>query len=110
VTLDGAEIEAGEKVALYFASANFDESVSHDPHVLDLERSPNDHVSFGRSGPHFCLGAHLARLEVRVVLEELASRVSSIELTDEPVNFAPITSSGSNTCPFACVPPEDRQI
>ena len=81
------EIAAGEKVVLYFASADFDESVFDDPHRLDLDRSPNDHVAFGRGGPHFCLGAHLARLEVRVVLEELAARVKSIELTGEPVRL-----------------------
>jgi cytochrome P450 len=81
------EIGAGEKVALYFASANFDEGVFEDPYQLNLERSPNDHVAFGRGGPHFCLGAHLARLEVRVVLEELAARVSSIEVVGEPVRL-----------------------
>ncbi|MEX2251736.1 MAG: cytochrome P450 [Acidimicrobiia bacterium] len=87
VLLRDVEIAAGEKVALYFASANFDEAVFIDPYRLDLNRSPNDHVAFGRGGPHFCLGAHLARLEVRVVLEELAARVSSIELVGEPVRL-----------------------
>jgi len=87
VQLAGVEIAAGEKVALYFASANFDESVFLDPHRLQLDRSPNDHVAFGRGGPHFCLGAHLARLEVRVVIEELAARVKSIELAGEPVRL-----------------------
>jgi cytochrome P450 len=85
--LGEVEIEAGEKVALYFASANFDDAVFEDPYQLNLDRSPNDHVAFGRGGPHFCLGAHLARLEVRVVLEELAARVSSIEVIGEPVRL-----------------------
>ncbi len=83
----GLTIGEGEKVALYFASANFDESVFGDPYRFDLARSPNDHVSFGRGGPHFCLGAHLARLEIRVMLEELASRVSSIEILGDPVRL-----------------------
>jgi cytochrome P450 len=87
VSLGDVEIAAGEKVALYFASANFDESVFSDPHRLELDRSPNDHVAFGRGGPHFCLGAHLARLEVRIVLEELAARVRSIVLVGEPVRL-----------------------
>ncbi|MGB7859280.1 MAG: cytochrome P450 [Acidimicrobiia bacterium] len=84
VTLGEVEIGSGDKVALYFASANFDESRFDHPHQLDLERSPNPHVSFGRGGPHFCLGAHLARLEVGVVLEELARRVRQIEILGEP--------------------------
>ena len=87
VEIGDAEIEAGEKVALYFASANFDESVFGGPYQLNLDRFPNEHVAFGRGGPHFCLGAHLARLEVRVVLEELAARVSSIEVVGEPVRL-----------------------
>ena len=87
VLFGDVEIAAGEKVALYFISANFDESVFSDPHRFELNRSPNDHVAFGRGGPHFCLGAHLARLEVRVVLEELAARVRAIELVGEPVRL-----------------------
>jgi cytochrome P450 len=82
--LRGVEIAAGDKVVLYFASANFDDRVFANPHHFDLGRSPNEHVAFGRGGPHFCLGAHLARLEVRVVLEELAARVQEIDLVGEP--------------------------
>jgi cytochrome P450 len=81
VELAGSRIAPGDKVVMYFASANYDEVVFANPHRLDLARSPNEHVSFGRGGPHFCLGAHLARLEVRVVLETLAARVGSIEVT-----------------------------
>jgi cytochrome P450 len=87
VSIGDTSIRAGEKVALYFASANFDEEVFADPYRFDLRRFPNEHVSFGRGGPHFCLGAHLARLEVRVVLEELAARVSRIELLGPPVRL-----------------------
>jgi cytochrome P450 len=84
VELNGVKIAAGEKVVMYYASANFDESVFADPFELDVGRQPNDHVSFGRGGPHFCLGAHLARLEVGVVVEELAARVRRIELLSPP--------------------------
>jgi cytochrome P450 len=103
VVLRDVEIAAGEKVALYFASANFDESVFSDPHRLELDRSPNDHVAFGRGGPHFCLGAHLARLEVRIVLEELAARVKSIELLGEPVRLRSNHINGIKRMPVRLV-------
>jgi cytochrome P450 len=87
VELNGVGIGAGDKVAMYYASANFDESVFADPYGLDVGRRPNDHVSFGRGGPHFCLGAYLARLEVGVVLEELAVRVRRVEVLSPPVRL-----------------------
>ena len=71
VELRGAPIKAGDKVVTWYASANFDERVFDDPLRFDVGRTPNDHVSFGRGGPHFCLGAHLAKLEVRIMFEEL---------------------------------------
>jgi cytochrome P450 len=104
VRFGDVEIETGEKVALYYASANFDESVFHDPHRFELGRAPNDHVSFGRGGPHFCLGAHLARLEVRVVLEELRSRVSTIELTGDPVRLRSNHINGLKHLPVRLTP------
>ena len=87
VRLADADIAAGDKVAMYYASANFDEQVFAEPYRLDLGRSPNPHVAFGRGGPHFCLGAHLARLELRVLLEELAARVARIEMLGRPVRL-----------------------
>jgi cytochrome P450 len=104
VVLGGAAIEKGEKVALYFASANFDETVFADPHRFDVLRSPNDHVSFGRGGPHFCLGAHLARLEVRVVLEELAARVSRVEVAGPAVRLRSNHINGVKRLPVRLVP------
>ncbi|HEX5951322.1 MAG TPA: cytochrome P450, partial [Actinomycetota bacterium] len=59
---------------------NRDEAVFPDPYRFDVVREPNDHVTFGPGGPHFCLGAHLARLETRILLEELLPRVRSIEI------------------------------
>ncbi len=104
VDLGGQRLEAGDKVALYFASANFDESVFDDPYGFKLDRSPNEHVSFGRGGPHFCLGAHLARLEVKIVLEELASRVAEIELSGPPVRLRSNHINGVKHLPVRLTP------
>jgi cytochrome P450 len=80
--LSGVPIRAGEKVAMYYTSANRDEKVFEDPHRFDIHRNPNPHLSFGIA-EHFCLGVHLARLEGRVFFEELLSTFSHIELTGE---------------------------
>jgi cytochrome P450 len=89
VTQDGArlgdhEFEEGEKVVLWYGSANRDEAVFDDPFRFDVGRTPNDHVAFGGPGPHFCLGAHLARREVAVVYNELLSRLPDIHAVGEP--------------------------
>src|ERR1700691_5435508 len=83
-SLGGASIRAGDKVMLWYVSGNRDEAEFPDPDVFDVGRAPNRHLSFGRGGPHLCLGAHLARLEVRVVLAALALRVASFELAGPP--------------------------
>jgi cytochrome P450 len=82
--LGGARIRAGDKVVLWYVSGNRDEAEFADPDAFDVGRSPNRHLSFGRGGPHLCLGAHLARLEVRVVLAALARRVAGFELAGPP--------------------------
>jgi cholest-4-en-3-one 26-monooxygenase len=82
--LRGHEIKAGEKVSIWYASANRDEDVFDDPFRFDVERDPNDHVAFGGGGPHFCLGASLARMEIRVLFEELATRVPTLEPLGAP--------------------------
>jgi cytochrome P450 len=79
--LAGVSIAAGDKVAMYFTSGNRDEAHFADPHRFIIDRTPNQHMAFGRGGPHFCLGNHVARLQVRILLEEMAKRVTSIELT-----------------------------
>jgi cytochrome P450 len=81
--LSGAEIRAGDKVAMYYTSANRDEDVFDDPQTFDIHRSPNPHLSFGM-GVHFCLGAHLARLEARVFFSELLDSFGRIELAGQP--------------------------
>jgi cytochrome P450 len=82
--LHGQRIKGGDKVVVWYAAANHDPDVFPDPHRFDISREPNEHATFGRVGPHFCLGAHLARLELTVLLEELVPRVESIELAGEP--------------------------
>ncbi|MFI5035248.1 MAG: cytochrome P450 [Acidimicrobiales bacterium] len=83
-TLDGQAITAGDKVVMWFASANFDETHFIEPYEFRADRSPNDHVAFGLQSPHLCLGAHLARLEMRVLFEEIAARWSVVELNGPP--------------------------
>jgi cholest-4-en-3-one 26-monooxygenase len=85
VLLSGKEIRAGETIAMWFTSGNRDEAMFPDPHRLDVGRMPNRQLAFGAGGAHFCLGAALARLELRVMLELLLQRVSSIELTGDVV-------------------------
>ncbi|MDP9185322.1 MAG: cytochrome P450 [Actinomycetota bacterium] len=80
VELRGQTIHAGDKVVTWYISANRDEEVFDDPDGFDVTRKPNDHVTFGPGGPHFCLGAHLARLEAAILFEELLPRMRSIEL------------------------------
>jgi cytochrome P450 len=89
--------EGGDKVLYWFASANRDDEVFADFRV-NLARSPNPHLSFGQGGPHVCLGMHLARLEVRVLFQELARRISSSRPRAEPRFCARTSSAGSRNC------------
>jgi cholest-4-en-3-one 26-monooxygenase len=81
--LRDVEIKAGDKVAMYYTSANRDDEVFDDPDRFDIHRAPNPHLSFGIA-EHFCLGVHLARLEGKVFFEELLSTFATIEQTGEP--------------------------
>jgi cholest-4-en-3-one 26-monooxygenase len=83
----GQKIKAGEKVVIYYHSGNRDEEVFENPDTFDIHRSPNDHVSFGGGGTHFCLGANLARLEIRTMLRELLRRFPEAEYAGEPKRF-----------------------
>ncbi len=78
--LGGKQIKAGDKVVMWYLSADYDERQFPEPFLFDLTRTPNDHVAFGRNGPHLCLGAWLARLEIRVTFEELLPRLGSIAI------------------------------
>lgn len=79
VQVNGQKIDPGDKVTLWYGSANRDEAVFEDSERFDVGRNPNDHLAFG-FGPHFCLGAQLARLEIRVVFEELLASVKDVRL------------------------------
>lgn len=85
VTIRDTDIAAGDKVVVWFSAANRDPDHYPDPHRLDVARAPKDHLTFGRGGPHHCLGVHLAKLELQVYLEELLPRINGIELAGQPV-------------------------
>ena len=83
VELRGKTIREGDKVVMFYPSANRDEEIFPDPDVFDVSRAPNDHLAFG-VGQHFCLGSNLARLELRIVFEELVRRLPDIRITAPP--------------------------
>lgn len=99
--LSGHQFEAGDTVLLSYPSANRDETVFDQPFVFDIERNPNPHVAFG-SGPHFCLGSHLAKLEVKAVFSKLAKRVRSFEVTGQAHQVASIAAGGLSHLPMHC--------
>jgi cytochrome P450 len=98
--LNGKTLKAGDKVVLWYTSANDDENHFANPGEFQPDRSPNDHVAFGLHSPHLCLGAHLARLEMRVLFEELANRWQSVELVDEPERLRSNFISGIKNLPI----------
>jgi cytochrome P450 len=79
----GVKIKEGQKVVPWFASGNRDEAVFSHPDDFDVTRNPNEHMSFGRGGPHMCLGNALARIELRVMFEDLINRIDKVEITGE---------------------------
>jgi cholest-4-en-3-one 26-monooxygenase len=103
--LGGQQIRAGEQLLLLYSSANRDDAVFDDPFRFDMRRSPNDHVAFG-FGPHFCLGASLARLELQVVLDRLLERLPDLTLADEgePPHRAANFVSGHERMPVRFAP------
>lgn len=99
VVLHGTEIAEGDKVVMYYGAANRDPAVFDRPHELDLGRHPNHHVAFGGGGPHFCLGAHVARLEIDALLREVLTRLDGLEPTAEPQWLASNFISGPTHLP-----------
>jgi cytochrome P450 len=108
-SVGGQDLQEGDKVVIWYISANRDDSVFDEPFTFDITRAPNPHVAFGGGGPHFCLGANLARLEIRVMFEELLRRLPDMELAGDvqrlrsnfingikhlPVSFAPAPPVG----------------
>jgi cytochrome P450 len=94
----GQQIKPGDKVAMYYTSANRDEDVFDDAQTFDITRSPNKHLSFGQA-EHFCVGVHLARLEGKVFFTKLLSRFGSIEVCDEPKRLRSNLNNALRTLP-----------
>jgi cytochrome P450 len=86
----GREVAEGEKLVLFYGAANRDPRAFDEPERFDVLRNPNNHVGFGGPGPHFCLGAHLARREVNVAFRQLLTRLPDIELAGAPVPLEPM--------------------
>jgi cytochrome P450 len=99
-SVGGETIPAGDAVYLAYLSANRDEDVFDDPFQFDIARTVNKHLAFGY-GVHFCLGAHLARLELRIFFEELLARVDDLELTGEPSRSATVFVGGLKRLPVS---------
>ena len=104
ITLGGQDIGADEKVVFFHVSANRDEAVFDDPQVFDIARHPNAHMAFGGGGPHFCLGANLARMEIRVMFEHLLDRMPDIHPTGPPQRLHSAFINGVKHLPVAFEP------
>jgi cholest-4-en-3-one 26-monooxygenase len=104
VEMSGVTIPEGGRVALWFIAANRDPAVFPQPHRFDVTREPNEHVTFGPGGPHYCLGSNLARLETRIMFEELLKRLPDIEQAGEPVRLRSNFISGIKHLPVRFTP------
>ncbi len=109
VTRDGVrlgdhEFSEGDKVVLWYKSANRDDAVFDEPYRFDVKRSPNDHLGFGGPGPHFCLGAHLARREVSVMFRELLTRLPDLHTSAPPDRLRSNFINGVKHLPVAWTP------
>ena len=91
--ISGTPIAAGDRVLMVYASANRDERAFSRPDTLDIARTPNDHVAFGAGGPHFCLGASLARLEGKVMFESILTRLHGLAVDGDPATFPRVHSN-----------------
>jgi cytochrome P450 len=99
----GQKIKAGEEVCLWYPSANRDEEKFENGDSFDVGRSPNEHIAFGK-GEHFCLGANLARLEIRVIFEELMKRIPDMELAGPPDKLRSNFLNGIKRMPVTFAP------
>ena len=98
VELGGQSIAAGDKVAVYHVAANRDPAVFNDPHTFDITRTDNDHVSFG-FGPHFCIGAHLARRQIQAMVSQILGQLGHLSLDGEPVRLQSNFQQGLKSLP-----------
>ena len=102
--LGGQPIAAGDKLMVFYGSANRDEAVFEDPDRFDVGRSPNPHMAFGGGGPHLCLGLHVARIEIAVMLRELLSRIPDLTPAGAPEVLASNFIAGVRTMPVTFTP------
>jgi cholest-4-en-3-one 26-monooxygenase len=99
--LGGIEIRKGQRVGLFYRSANFDETVFDQPEKFDITRSPNPHLSFGGMGVHYCLGASLAKLEIELIFNAIADAMPDIHAAGRPERLASGWLNGIKKCPVA---------
>jgi cholest-4-en-3-one 26-monooxygenase len=104
VEVSGTTIREGDRVTLWFIAANRDAQQFPDPHRFDVTRTPNEHVAFGAGGPHYCLGSNLARLEIRVMFEELLKRTPDIQLAGDVSRLRSNFISGIKHMPVRFTP------
>jgi len=104
VEIRGQQIEEDQKVVFFHISANRDEDVFPDPDTFDIGRTPNPHMAFGGGGPHFCLGANLARMEIRVMFQHLLDRIPDIRLDGDPQRLQSSFINGVKHLPVAFTP------
>jgi cholest-4-en-3-one 26-monooxygenase len=102
--LRGTQIREDDKVVFFHASGNRDEEIFENPNVLDIRRDPNPHIAFGGGGPHFCLGANLARMEIRVMFEHLIARLPDIHQNGEAQRLQSQFINGVKHLPVAFTP------
>jgi cytochrome P450 len=100
VVLAGQQIQAGDKVVVYHASAHYDSRQFPDPFRFDITRTPNDHIAFGQ-GPHLCLGAHFGRLQMRIFFRELLTRLPEVQLAGDPVRLTSNFINGITHLPLS---------
>ena len=106
--LEGTRIAEGDQVVMHYLCANRDETVFDDPLSFDVLRDPNSHIGYGGPGPHYCLGAHLARREIKVMFRELFSRIGDIEATGEPELLSSAFIHGIKHLPAKFTPTKPR--
>lgn len=102
--LSGHEFHEGDKIIMYYGSANRDEAIFADSDTFDVLRDPNPHVGFGGPGPHFCLGAHLARREITLMFRELYTRLPDLELAGPPIQLRSNFINGVKSLPVSFTP------
>ena len=102
--ISGQKLREGEKVVMWYNSANRDEAIFDAPYEFRVDRSPNEHVGFGGPGPHFCMGAHLARREITVMFRQLFRRLPDLEITAPPSRLLSFFIHGIKRMPCAFTP------